>query len=145
MVNNMADETLHTSDEEIAELFEEEDIDLGGDPKEALKERYVALTKQLDGLKAKFADLEDQVKGKCKETAEKVKTKVQETKEKVGDPYLKTSCDYKLEVYKHKDDEEPIRTYTKTVDFGCAAKTVALVGAAACITLCAVRLLTKKD
>ncbi len=138
----MEDETLN---QEISEIFDEEDIDLGSDPKEALKERYVALTKQLEGLKAKFADLEDQVKDKCKMTAEKVKTKVQETKEKVGDPYLKTSCDCKLEVYKHKDDEEPIRTYTKTVNFGCAAKTVALVGAAACITLCAVRLLTKKD
>ena len=130
---------------EISEIFEEEDINLESETKEALKERYAAVTAQLENLKAKFADLEDQVKGKCKETAEKVKTKVQETKEKVGDPYLKTSCDYRLDVYRNKDDEEPIRTYTKTVDFGCAAKTVALVGAAACVLLCAAKLFDNKD
>ena len=138
----MEDETLN---KEISEIFEDEDINLESEAKETLKERYAAVTEQLENLKAKFADLEGQVKGKCKETAEKVKTKVQETKEKVGDPYLKTSCDYKLEVYKHKDDEEPIRTYTKTVDFGCAAKTVALVGAAACLMICAIKLFDNKD
>lgn len=141
-MNHMEDEAMN---KEISEIFEEEDINLESETKEALKERYAAVTAQLENLKAKFADLEDQVKGKCKETAEKVKTKVQETKEKVGDPYLKTSCDYRLDVYRNKDDEEPIRTYTKTVDFGCAAKTVALVGAAACVLLCAAKLFDNKD
>lgn len=138
----MEDEAMN---KEISEIFDEEDIDLGTDPREALKERYAALSKQVEGLKAKLADLEDQVKGKCKETADKVKTKVLETKEKVGDPYLKSSCDYRLDIYKHKDDEEPIRSYSKTVDFGCAAKTVALVGAAACLMICAAKLFEKKD
>ena len=69
----------------------------------------------------------------------------QETKEKVGDPYIKTTCDYRVDVYKHKGDEEPIRTYQKQFDVGCAVKTLALVGGAACLIVCAATILAKKD
>ena len=133
----MEDEAMN---KEINEIFEEEDIDLGQTPKEALKERYAAVTEQIGKLKDKVSELEGQLKDKYGDAKEKVKTKIQETKEKVGDPYLKTSCDYRLDVYRNKDDEEPIRTYTKKVDFGCAVKTVALIGAAACVLVCAAKL-----
>lgn len=128
---------------EISEIFEEEDIDLGDTPKEALKERYAAVTEQLDKLKKKVVELEGELKGKCADAKEKVKTKIQETKDKVGNPYLKTSCDYHLDVYRNKDDEEPIRTYSKKVDFGCTVKTIALIGAAACVLCCAAKLFDK--
>ena len=134
----MEDEALN---KEISEIFEEEDIELGEGAKETLKERYAAVSAQLENLKAKFADLEGQLKDKCADAKEKVKTKIEETKEKVGDPYLKTTCDYRLDVYKRKGDEEPIRTYQKQIDFGCAVKTLALIGGAACLLVCAAKLI----
>ena len=134
----MEDEALNN---EISKIFDEEDIDLGEGAKEMLKERYAAVSAQLENLKAKFADLEGQLKDKCSDAKEKVKTKIQETKEKVGDPYIKTSCDCRVDVYKRKGDEEPIRSYQKEIDLGCAVKTLALIGGAACLIVCAAKLL----
>lgn len=134
----MEDEALN---KEISEIFEEEDIDLEGDAKTTLKERYAAVSQQLENLKAKFSDLEGQLKDKCSDAKEKVKTKIQETKEKVGDPYIKTTCDCRVDVYKRKGDEEPIRSYQKEIDFGCAVKTLALIGGAACLLVCAAKLI----
>ena len=141
-MNQMEDDALN---KEISEIFEEEDIDLESETGEKLKARYAAVSAQLENLKAKFAELEGQLKDKCSDAKEKVKTKVLETKEKVGDPYFKTSCDCRFDVYKHKGDEEPIRSYSKTVDFGCAAKTVALVGAATCLLVCAAVIISNKN
>ena len=94
-----------------------------------------------ESRKQKLARKCREVKSACQSTAERL---AYDWKETNGNPYIKQTCTYQVDIYRSPDDEEPVDTFRTQRVKGYTARTAAVVGGIGLILMCTAECVVKK-